>query len=115
LSKAIAFWINGTRKPLRVAATLNGNGDATLNVNVLSESAVPPQNRNAKWIVSLRVSSALTRHDGQVLWREQDGLYSIAYYFAAVDPPDVWKDKFLRDYATTRLADILLGRMFYNN
>jgi hypothetical protein len=90
-------------------------GDALLKITILSETATPPPGESSrgtvKWTVLLKVSTTLTKRDGQVVWSETGADYTLTPAYPREDPDDLWQEHTLEHWLTYQLSDRLLNRM----
>jgi hypothetical protein len=97
------------------AAQQPGNEDAVLEVTILSEStklqSAAASNGKATWEIELSLTAALTRLNGQVVWRESDGNYRASRALPQEAEPDLWKEPVVQGWLIRGVGNRLVYRM----
>jgi hypothetical protein len=95
----------------------SGKGDAVLTITILSvSSAAVPSPRPPDYVRSMyqfKVSAALTRQDGRVIWQEAGGDYSVPTMYTALASQGVWKADAMSEDVYFNLSDRLVQRMLF--
>jgi len=94
-----------------------GVGDAVLKITILSVSSAAAANpRPPDYVRSMyqfKVSTSLTRPNGQVIWQEAGGDYSVPSMYTAIDSQGVWKADAMSEDVYFNLSDRLAQRMLF--
>jgi len=121
LAQRIADTINeqSWRMNMKVNAHVGkkaGDGDAVLEITVLSETveAATPAKIGSRTFL-IKDSATLTRLDGALVWRETEAGSSIARSVAEGDAADPWKEPGLVDGVDKTLSNRLVFRMLYGH
>jgi hypothetical protein len=116
-SDASATGIKGQLPQAQQAQPQAATPDAVLKITVLSESAtlapVTKLEKNPYWTFQFRISTTLTKSDGEVVWSRTNADFPNVRTYARKDPPEGWQNPALLRDITSRLGTDLLVRMYY--
>jgi hypothetical protein len=98
------------------AAGQTSDEDAVLTVSILSESAnlqssVSTSDGKQNREIEVSLAAALTRRDGQAVWRESDGSYRASRLLAQEPEADLWKEPVVQGWLIRGVGNRLVYRM----
>jgi hypothetical protein len=120
LAQAVANSINWRNRETGVNAHVQkeaGDGDAILAVAIVNENATSGQpaaaNRDEEWFFQITATAVLTKHDGQVVWSETNGVLQFSRKFTQKDPAELWNDPIVRNWLALAVGNRVTYRMLY--
>jgi hypothetical protein len=118
LASSVVMHIDRFHYPYGISAASQDalTADALLSIEVLSESATPPDASSAHprwWNFEVKTSATLTRKDGKVLWQEIYDDRELASELKKKDAADPWKAARSHNWPQGGVAGDLIKRMMY--
>jgi hypothetical protein len=119
LAQAVIVRIDQYTHPYGISAESQSdslNADAVLSIEILSESATPPDPTSGHpswWNFEVKTSATLTGKEGKVIWQETSDDHDMTCDLKKKDAADPWKAAQLRKWPESGVGSDLVKRMMY--